>query len=117
MHDRRDVPWSIVTALIVGFTVTCGPELTDGRIFCQEASQQLADCCPGYTCQLCVKHPDMNPNGGCGPDTSAPEPEPEVSRATLDCIQRKSCHQLRDDGTCQRAIQANRPMQTKPVCE
>jgi hypothetical protein len=92
--------WILATlALALGSVGIVGPAAgSAGEEFaCEEAAAQLEGCCPGYDphetrCYFAY---------GCGNDDPV---YPEIDRATSDCITRKSCDELRKDGTCASAL-------------
>lgn len=97
-------PWSraAVAAVVLLLLVPhCDGGLRQDELECQQAANQLAECCPGFDPTML----SCNYSDGC--TTSYPA----LTVAESNCIENESCSQLRATNVCARAAEAL-PIQT-----
>lgn len=88
---------SLALLTLVAFGVTCGPALREDEIHCEEATEHLKRCCPGFE----PPEPDWcNYSAGCG------EWVPALTTEQSECIQARDCKTLVEQGICDRAAKA-----------
>ncbi len=82
-----------LVALVLGFTVRCGPGITSDEFHCEVAMARLAECCPSFplhdmTCQSVPR--------GCGYALRS-----QITGDEASGIRERSCQELLDDGLCE----------------
>jgi hypothetical protein len=89
--------WSrVAVASVVAllFASRCDGGLSQDELECQQAVNQLADCCPGF-----------DPDGvGCRYSETCNASYPAFTVAESNCIENESCSQLVASNVCARAI-------------
>lgn len=96
-----------VALLAVAFAF-CG--FTEEAVLCEEAAAHLSECCPSFEPTFLRCETPSFPTGCAEVDAKT-----EESR----CIVKRSCAELRADGTCDRACAAwtqGQPAAGTPVC-
>ncbi len=86
-------------ALLAPLLIRCGKGWRQDELECQQAANQLVECCPGFTApqQSCSYEP------GCENQASY---APALTIAESQCVAAESCEELVSTGVCTRAASA-----------
>jgi hypothetical protein len=99
---RRLLTWVIAGPLLGAFVAHCDNGWRQDELDCQQAANQLLQCCPGFDASVLYCNYD---NTGC--QTSYPA----LTIAESQCIVDESCTTLISTGVCTRAAETM-PIQT-----
>lgn len=86
---RRKLPAALL-AVVLAF---CG--FSEGAVLCEESAAHLSRCCPGFAPRFLRCEGPQFPSGCSSVDVDSGEAR---------CLVSRSCAELRDDGTCARAL-------------
>ncbi len=86
-------------ALLAPLLIRCGTGWREDELECQQAANQLVECCPGFVApvQSCSFHQ------GCEND---PSYDPALTIAESKCVAAETCQELVSTGVCTRATSA-----------